>query len=98
MGSSENGILHHLTAQVADVNQPLLAVRKVMKAGNRVVFDDDFSYIEDKKSGEILPMGDDGSMFLLKLWCRRPIRADGDAASSDVADIARSSLGFPRQE
>ena len=48
-GVSEENITRGLTAQVADVNKALLSVRKVVKAGNRVVFDDDEgSYIEDK--------------------------------------------------
>ena len=47
VGSSENGVLRHLTAQAADVNQALLVVRRVMKSGHREVFDDEVSYIED---------------------------------------------------
>ena len=68
---SENDITRQLTAQVCDVNQPLLSVRKMMQAGIRVVFDSDGSYIEDKESGEWMDMRDDGRMFLLKLWCKR---------------------------
>ena len=68
---AENSIMRKLTAQVADVNQPLLAVRGMTKTGHRVVFDDEGSYILDKSSGEWMPMVDDGKMFNLKLWvCR----------------------------
>ena len=68
---SENNITRSLTSQVADVNQALLSVRKMMAAGHRVVFDSEGSYIEDKETGEFMDMRDDGSMFLLKLWVRR---------------------------
>ncbi len=43
----------------------------MMKSGRRIVFDEDGSYIMDKQSGEYMNMRDDGSMFLLKLWCCR---------------------------
>ena len=68
---SENEITRQLTAQGCDVNQPLLSVRKMMQAGNRIVFDSDGSYIEDTESGEWMSMRDDGRMFFLKLWCKR---------------------------
>ena len=42
---SENEIARQITAQVCDVSQPLLSVRKMMQAGNRIVFDSDGSYI-----------------------------------------------------
>ena len=98
VGANESGIMRHLTAQVADVNQPLLAVRKIMKSGHRIVFDDDGSYIEDKGTGDVLPMRDDGSMFLLKLWCRRPMHSEGDAATIAVTCVAQGRQGFLRQE
>ena len=68
---SESGIQRSLTTQVAEVNQALLSVRKMIASGHRVVFDADGSYIEDKESGEFMEMKDNGSMFILKLWARR---------------------------
>ena len=38
-GVTEEGALRHITAQVCEVNKPLLSVSKVVVAGNRVVFD-----------------------------------------------------------
>ena len=67
-GSSEEGIERTLTAQVCDVNKALLSVRKVVAAGNRVVFDDDGSFIEDKRSGEKMWMQEANGMYMLKLW------------------------------
>ena len=68
---SENNVARKLTSQVADVNQALLSVRKMMASGHRIIFDSDGSYIEDKTSGEYMDMRDDGSMFLLKLWVQK---------------------------
>ena len=51
-GYSEEGTVRSITTQVCDVNKGLLDVRKVMKAGNHVVFDSTGSYIEDKKTHE----------------------------------------------
>ncbi|MDA8582758.1 hypothetical protein N9L68_00965 [bacterium] len=67
-GSSEEGIQRTLTAQVCDVNKALLRVRKVVAAGNRVVFDDEASYIEDKRTGEKMWMQEVSGMYMLKLW------------------------------
>ena len=49
-GYSEEGIVRSVTTQVCEVDKGLLSVRKVVEAGNRVVFDSKGSYIEDKKN------------------------------------------------
>ena len=38
---------------MCDVNRGLLSVRKVTKSGNKMVFDEDGSYIQNKATGEI---------------------------------------------
>ena len=68
---TEEGVARKLAAQVADVNQALLSVRRMMNKGHRVVFDSAGSYIEGKESGEWMDMHDDGKMYTLKVWtCR----------------------------
>ena len=57
-----------ITAQICDVNKGLLSVKKMARAGNRIVFDDDGSYIEDKKSGEKMWLKEKDGMYMLKLW------------------------------
>ena len=47
----------------------MLSVRKVVSAGNKVVFDD-VSYIEDKDTGERILIEDQGGMYVLKMWVR----------------------------
>ena len=68
---SEEGLARNITAQVCSVNKALLSVRKMTKAGNRVVFDDEGSYVEDKKTGERMWMKEEGGMYMLKMWVRK---------------------------
>ena len=56
-----------MTFQVAGVNGPLGSVRKICKEGNRVVFDEEGSYIEDKKTGMITRIRDEAGVYVLKL-------------------------------
>ena len=67
-GISEEGTTRGITAQICDVNKGLLSVKKMAKAGNRVVFDEDGSYIEDKRSGERMWLKEKDGMYMLKLW------------------------------
>ena len=71
IAATENGVLRRMTAQVCEVNKPLLSVKRILQAGNRVVFDPEGSYIEDKSSGEIMHLREEGGMFLLKLWAKK---------------------------
>ena len=68
---SESGSKKRLKIQICEVNKALLSVKKVTQAGNRVVFDEDGSYIEDKMTGERLTMRDEGGMYMLKMWVKR---------------------------
>lgn len=68
-GYTEEGHLRYITAQVCEVNKALLSVKKVVKGGrNRVVFDDEGSYIEDKVTKEKMWMREDNGMYMLKMW------------------------------
>ena len=69
---TEEGSMRSLTAQVCDVNKPLLSVRKVIAGGSRVVFDEEGSYIESKVTGERTWLKEQGGMFMLKMWVQRP--------------------------
>ena len=48
-----------------------MSVKKVMRAGNRVPFDEEGTYIEDKVTGEKIRATDDGGMFMVKMWVNR---------------------------
>ena len=64
------GVSKVVTAQVCEVNKPFLSVRKVVAGGNRVVFDQEGSYIEDKTTGERMRMEEKNGMQILKAWTR----------------------------
>ena len=71
VGVSDEGTTRTITAQVCDVNKPLLSVKKVMSAGNRVVFDDEGSFIEDKVTKEPMWLTEQHGMFMLKMWVQK---------------------------
>ena len=62
-----------MVLQVCDVNQGLLSVSKIVKARNRVIFDEEYgSFIENKQSGERTWLAEKNGMYILKLWVERP--------------------------
>jgi hypothetical protein len=67
-GINDNGINTSMTFQIGDVSGPLGSVRKMVEAGNRVVFDSEGSYIEQKSTGAITAIRDTGDKYILKLW------------------------------
>ena len=70
-GVTEEGILKAIKAQVCDVSQPLLSVKKVVAAGNKVVFDIDGSYIESKKDGRRMWLEETQGMYTLTMWAKK---------------------------
>ena len=72
VGISEEGVARGLKAQIAEVNKGLLSVAKVVKNGNRVVFDDQGSYIEDKETHERMWLEERQGMYMLKMWVKSP--------------------------
>ena len=71
MAMTDTGTSHKITAQVTDVHKALLSVSKTVKAGNRVVFDEDGSYIENKKDGTRTPIEWRNGGYALKVWVHR---------------------------
>ena len=67
-GTNEVGAPVNMPIQVADVNKVLGSVREMVKAGNKVVFDEDVngkscSYVEHKKTGRMTIIHDNGGNF-----------------------------------
>ena len=54
------------------MNRDLLSVHRMIQNGQRVVFDEEGSYIEDKQSGHRTWMEEQGGMFTLSMWVRNP--------------------------
>jgi hypothetical protein len=69
-GHTEEGMVRNLTAQVCEVNKALLSVRKVVQAGNRVVFDTEGSFIEDKTTGQKMWLKEENGMYMLRMWVK----------------------------
>ena len=59
-----------VTAQVCDVHRPLLSVKRVCKHGNRIVFDDEGSYVENKQTGEQLKIIEGDGDYILEAWVK----------------------------
>ena len=70
VGTSEEGIRRHITAQVCEVNKGLLSVRRMVQSGNTVVFNERGSYIEDNKTKERMYMQERNGMYMLQLWTK----------------------------
>ena len=70
IGTTAEGIQRKLTAQVCNVNKGLLSVMKVVKAGNRVIFDSNGSYIQDKKTGECMTLTEKNGLYMLRMWTK----------------------------
>ncbi len=70
-GVMNGGITRNITAQVCEVNKALMSVRKICQAGNRVIFDEEGSYIESKGDGERIWLEDQGGMYVLRMWVRK---------------------------
>ena len=62
-----------LTAQVCEVSKALLSVKKVVAAGNKVVFEPERAYIENVATGKKMMMQTNGGMYTLQMW----VKADG---------------------
>ncbi len=63
-----HGVQKTMTAQVCEVNKPLLSVRRMVEAGNRVVLDRGGSYVEYGRTKERLWLKESDGMYMLKLW------------------------------
>ena len=72
VGETTEGITRSVTAQVCNVNKDLLSVLKMTQNVQRVVFDNEGSYVEDKTTGHKTWMEETGGMFTLAMWVRNP--------------------------
>ena len=57
-----------ITAQVCKVHRPLMSVKKICKNGQRVVFDDEGSYVENKETGERIKVVEEDGEYVLEVW------------------------------
>ena len=57
--------------QVADVHRNLGSVMRMMEAGNRVVFDDEWSYIENKRTLKRTTMRKEHGLMNFDVWIKQ---------------------------
>ena len=68
---TEDGASRKLTAQICDVNKPLLSVRRALEAGNRVVFEKGQSYIQNVETEKVTWLEEKDGMYIVRLWVPR---------------------------
>mgnify|MGYP002811270886 CR=1 FL=1 len=59
------GKLRSMTFQATDVRKPLASVRRIVKKGNKVVFEEEESYILNKKTGERTKIDQEHSTYVI---------------------------------
>ena len=57
---------------VADISRPLASGAKIMQKNNRIVLDNDAIYIDNKETGDWVPLRREGNLFFLDLWVQVP--------------------------
>jgi hypothetical protein len=101
-GITKQGKKVGMTFQVADVTKPLGAVRAMLAAGNKVVFESGNSYIQDKTGTIKTPIEERNGAFVFDIW--RPKMRDNPVntvntgryqALMEVRD--EDNRGFSRQ-
>ena len=85
MITEQTGQPRQLNLQVADVHKGLLSVIELVKKGQRVVFDDEWSYIQDKRSGQCDTLLQTDDSWELVTWVK------------PVDSVVPSTGGFARQ-
>ena len=57
-----------MAAQICKVHRPLMSVKKICRNGQRVVFDDEGSYVENKMTGERIQVLEQDGEYVLDVW------------------------------
>ena len=65
---AEEGQRRKMRAQVCAVKKALLSVSRMVQAGNRVVFEQGGSYVEDLHNRKKMYMSEKGGMYMLRMW------------------------------
>ena len=76
VGNDFNTTLNRINLQVTEVHKPLLSVARMVDSGQRVVFDQAGSYIEDTKTGDRIPVDRRGGIYEMRLWAKQYAASD----------------------
>jgi len=85
---TEDGVSVDLVMQCVGVTKPLLAVRKMCSAGNRVIFDSEGSYIENKATGATTPIREEEGTYAVWLWVLVPDGARETTAGNSFSQLS----------
>ena len=92
-GTTSEGSGIAMTVQLADVTKPLASVRKMCGVGNRVVFDEEGSYIECKSTGARTPIRKSEGTYEVDVFVLVPADAKYEHGSNVRTNNQFSSLG-----
>ena len=67
---TREGTFRSMKVQAAPVTKPLASVMRIVQAGHVVVFDNESSYIMNKKTGEINFLREEDGNYMLDVWVR----------------------------
>ena len=95
MATKEWSNLKGVSFQIAPVHKTLLSVSQMVDNNHRVVFDDDWSYLEDKATGEKTTLVRRNGLFVLQAWVRP--RNDSPPNPKKSPSPVKSEPPFHRQ-
>jgi hypothetical protein len=72
------GKVKAMNFSVTDCKKPLAAVSKIVDKGNRVVFDNEESFIENKKTGERIPLERERGTYVMVVEFEMDAREDSE--------------------
>ena len=66
-GIADNGTKTNVIAQASAVTKPLASAREILKGGNRIVMEEEISYIENMKTKKRIPILRRNGMFVVTM-------------------------------
>jgi len=90
----EQGYIVGQTFQIGAVQKPLASVRKICSGGNRVVFDNESSYVENKKTGKRTEIVKEGGTYAVIMW----VKGETDKSKGNIMEVDGIAKGFARQD
>ena len=86
----EGGAVKTMNCRVGTVRKCLTAAADICRRGNRVILDDDGSFILNKKTGEVTPLHQVNGTYVMRVKILRP-----RAPSASAQPIAAVGLAAP---
>ena len=81
---SNSNTARGLRMQVEDVSKPLMSVSRAVDSGCRIVYDQNWSFIEDKATGERTTIERRGGLYVMENWIKPKLETNpgGSTASA----------------